>query len=483
MSLSTLPTDPAASAELLAPLLNATGAELDRVLTGTPQNLLEARRWIVSELGFEPEAEILQTLVKIAANPWAEKRLDPVVRHLAALHMLAQRELSAFWDSTEWPSCHAEAYPALLQQSQEAEAKLEALLTQTEALEKADLALLQNVLSVFSVPRERLEATMLLAPELGRLRQAALAGRLAEHAPRLGAADLALLRGELDGDDALAERLRVVAMRSVIFSDLALDQKTITADERTQRLERDRDTYQVLAAHLQVAQDSALQQGNDPLSQAVSGIQREVFSVYLKLTTALRGGDPQAGAQPSATELESLRARVAAAEQEAQKVRSESVDPEQVVLDALTGMKDRRTRPAETMPDGYEQLQRERKTRFVLVAVAGALAVGVLVSFLLRTQSSGAIEVTPADFSIMAVSEAKPVGKMLYTRVTGWSELALPERMDRVQEMGRLAAAKGFRLVYVVDHVGENVAVWSRQNGARLVGEPGAPGSAAGAGS
>ena len=82
---------------VFAELFRATRSEVDAVLANVPSSLLEARRLITREMQFEPRAEELQAIVKIAAFTSTSVFCYEFPRQMLSLRVVAERELGDHW--------------------------------------------------------------------------------------------------------------------------------------------------------------------------------------------------------------------------------------------------------------------------------------------------------------------------------------------------------------------------------------------------
>ena len=78
---------------VFAELFRATRSEVDAVLANVPPSLLEARRLITREMQFEPRAEELQAIVKIAGFTSTSVFCYEFPRQMLSLRVVAEREL------------------------------------------------------------------------------------------------------------------------------------------------------------------------------------------------------------------------------------------------------------------------------------------------------------------------------------------------------------------------------------------------------
>ena len=74
--------------------------------------------------------------------------------------------------------------------------------------------------------------------------------------------------------------------------------------------------------------------------------------------------------------------------------------------------------------------------------------------------------------SAMPVRQLMPFGRALYCQVSTflWEGFTERERGDKVNELGKLAAQRGYQLVIVVDEARRERARWSAAGGAKILG-------------
>jgi hypothetical protein len=100
-------------------------------------------------------------------------------------------------------------------------------------------------------------------------------------------------------------------------------------------------------------------------------------------------------------------------------------------------------------------------TVVVLASVAAAMHV-----LFLPEPMPEPVTVALRDFQpALSVIDAKPIGSMLYVRVTDWEQLTVEKIRFRTLEVGAVAAAKGLTLAYVVSDTGQGLAEWHRNGG------------------
>jgi hypothetical protein len=119
-------------------------------------------------------------------------------------------------------------------------------------------------------------------------------------------------------------------------------------------------------------------------------------------------------------------------------------------------------------------LARERRRRRVLIGVAAALAPCALTANIVLHRGGGSKATAPSpDFlsRAMPVREVMPIGQALYSQVSTllWDDLTAPERREKVKELGRLAAERGYQALLVVDESRRERARWSLTGGTELV--------------
>ena len=92
------------------------------------------------------------------------------------------------------------------------------------------------------------------------------------------------------------------------------------------------------------------------------------------------------------------------------------------------------------------------------------------------TRLGGEVDPTAVPLSEMSdtliLDKAISIGPMMYAVVSHWSwdNMSNDERLGSVRALGLSAANAGFETVYLVDESNEELAMWSQDRGAKLMG-------------
>jgi hypothetical protein len=462
--------------------------EIDRVLAGLPERRLEARRRITCELGFEPRPEVLQTIVKMAQNdrPGAARE---IARRLLAVSVLIDRELKAVFEPRQIEIEILERSRNLLPELRSlAKREEDAFGRVVEALSLSDREFLLPIVEVLTPPYDVLLAAEVLVPRLQQMAECARTGELRAAFPVLTDSEVATLGAAVGSPGSVPAPSRVLvdatAMRTIIHDDLAdweaqqiFDDEELTeSEEHHERLLRDKAAYQVVARRLQEQLDNALVAGLDPFAEEMRQVKRNLFATYLKLSPAIRsdetgwGDDADAQLRLSEEVIERVREAEHEAEQEAERVQGSRVVKEELYLNALDSMR----KPVEKPRDQpvVAELRRQRRRTRTLAGVAVILFISVVVVYLvLPGVSSMRTNVYPSTFQqTLPVTDVTIAGPMVFAEVSSWywKELERPEKLHKLEELGKRAARRDYQMLYLMDEESEQLGVWSISKGARL---------------
>jgi len=473
--------------------LKSAYCEVDQVLRSMPENSLEARRMITRDLRFEPRPEELQTIVKIAGVESDEPAVLELPRQMLALRVLAGRSLAEFWGPRELDPeklrTSAGVLSELLGLAQQVDEAFDNLLDVEQSIGPDDRDFLHGVRQVLSPKIEEVQAAVALAPILQRLGQADSVEEVRSIAPALTAEEARMFAGNNIGSIAgpsspSRECLDALALRSLIQSDLAEWSSLSPESENVrqvqaciimiERLKMDRIAYHVVSDRLQKLHDEALLMRLQEFAEEMSAIKRQLFSAYVKLAPIVRNSNPleaklESGA--GSCSIEEMLSEAAVHEAAAAKTAAENQNTEEVCREALDEMSPgQRKRKAPMRGLGIGQRQSEQRRLYGLLGVATLILTAVITVHKMVPKPPAPIQVGTMEFaSAMILSEIKPVGSMMYAKVSFWTQVKTEERLGKVEHLGELAAEKGFTAVYVVDEEGEPVARWSKERGSTVI--------------
>ena len=474
--------------------LSEIRALTDSLIDELPSDRLDAKRMIERALVIELRADELQAIAAIAEDGESAGEFRELPRAILAARALANQQLGAF-SSGRVPlqalASTGQLLAIALDERGRIEDALRDFLGSVSGSSGAESQRLGEVCEVLLPERQPLVAALVLIPRLKALAAAAEAGDPRVMAPSLDESEVALLRSSAsDGglDELHCSRLRVdaVALRTIIEGDLqqwfrlaAEDGDEQVLCERREvftRFTRDRLAHEVLTGHLQSGQDAALKANDRTTAQALRNARGRLFAEYLKLVPILRRGaaavtDPVVDeAAPISSATERLASEAAEADRESERLASTRVTTEEIYLNALKQSK--QSRSEAPVFSGADQLQRERRRLRGLTAVAMALfvvAAAVQVWLFTVSDTPSRIEIERRELTPhLPVASVNAIGTMLYARIDGWGDFSGDERVRRATEIGKAAAAQGFKTVYFVDTAGEALARWTAAGGLKL---------------
>jgi len=478
-------------------LLADSRERVRRTLERLPENRLEARRRITRELGFDPSAEELHSVVRLAHDPAASDGSAELGRRALAVRRLADGELLDVFDAPRLDpdklADSAGVIPGLLAEVTRLECELRGA---ADAAGDAERDFLLQVLGTLLPAREPLLTAVVLFPPLLLLARAADDDDPRRRIPSLHDEDLPLLTpaapaGEADPRRSSRACVNAIALRIIISKDLEA-WEAVTGDATAgisngglrrllERLERERTAYRVVSDRLQQQQDTALMAGLSEFSEQLRGVKQNLFSMFLKLAAVLK--DPAGSmvepadhdeAAPHA-ELDRLLARCSEGDAAVEARRSERISDDELYLSALKGLGQAEETSADdpgSVPDGADLLRRERRRLRLLGAVA-ALLLTICFSLPFLLHFGGAreprIDVEQLPTRLIPI-QSIAVGPMMYVQISSWTwgDLDEAERVARVEELGQAARQRGLDTVYVTDEDDHDLARWSRSEGVRL---------------
>jgi hypothetical protein len=421
---------------------------VETILEDAPATLLELKRRLAGELSIEPKAEVLQALAALA-----EIR-DPGARAVATratvLHLLLESTHTEIWERPD-PEPAAltvalEAVPSILDLAREEASALATAVAQVDRMQRDGVARIHGALKR---PEEPLLAALAVVPELNRLVQASRSGRLEQEAPYLHAQEAEILTAS-GIDRALLDS---VALRSAI-------ERSLAEGAEASRLSDLRTAHTVVSHRLDALRARRFEQTrkSDPQLDAA---RKRLFATYLGLSKALAGET-----EPTVD----VRESILAAEREGAAIDAERAQTAETIKTATDGTA--ADAPREVQAPDVRDLLRERRRKKVLTWTFAALVpvtIGVNLWLLPHGKSGALVELQPLNVA-MPVSEAMPIGGVLYSQVATflWDGMDDRERTRRLSDLGKIAGRQGYRSVVVVDDSRTERGYWSATGGVSL---------------
>ena len=452
---------------------------LGAVLAARPETMLDLKRRLARELAIDPKPQALQgfSALREIADP---KGRELGMRSLI-LHFAIEWCTNEAWGTPDTDPSRlrraAGLIPPLIALSASVEEAFDDAIGAVNFLQRDAVGRLHASLHV---PDEPLLAGVVLLPEVARLAEAARAGTLAEAAPSLSAAEVEAVVAACAPDAPDAPRpdrvfVEAVALRTLIERDLAAflalameDDATATGSRRDLRmkLQSQRQAHEFVSRRFEAERPRRFgrtRAADRSLDRALDRSKRTLFATYLAASRALSG--------PTADAEDDLRARILEAEREAAAIDAEKATRKELFVDAAAGVAAPVRDEVLASPD-IQALARERRRKSVLVGIAAALVPCALTANVVIYRGGAKALATSPDFlaAAMPVREIMPIGQALYSQVSTllWEDLTEPERRDKVKEMGRLAAQRGYQVVLVVDESRRERARWSLTGGTEL---------------
>lgn len=459
-----------------------TRREVDDVLADVPQSLLEARRVLTRELEFEPRPEELQLIVKIAGFMSTSMACFEMPRQMLALRVLAEREWNRFSGSRHLePAELSEVTETMASLLEAYERAVEDFTVDSDAfatLEPEEKSYLSHVRDALAIPVERLQSVSILAPRLELMAKQVASGNITETFPSLTEREVEMFNQAVhleQESDATVGRvcLDAVALRTIYeeFCDVWDRSGYLDDAELIEQLQREireqltqaETAYRVLGEKMQRQQDEAISASLEEFAEEIRDSKSRLFEAYVESRPLLR--EPQAvEVGDGARSLEETLQEVDQVEQAVGKMKTR----DEIYLDALTNMRNSRAAERDQRLHPLERAKHRRRRRMLLmVATLGALAAtSIGVHMVLPKPLPDPVAVTLKEFPpAFAVIEAKPIGTMLYAKVTDWERLEVEKIRFRTAEIGELALAKDLKMVYVVSDQGRPVAEWHSNGG------------------
>jgi len=469
----------------LLTLLRSTRSEVDEVLADVPTSLLEARRLITREMQFEPRPEELQAIVKIAGFTSTSVFCYEFPRQLLSLRVVAERELGDHWGERHLSAEKLEQAGTLVEELLEAseqtaidlESNAEAMATVTEE----ERSFLTYVAKVMALPRERLESAAVLVPRLEFVAKLVTNGSIREMLPELDEHEIEMFNQAVNLEDDGQKGpsrvcLEAVALRTIFSEYLSVWERSGYLDDAElieqlqqsirEQLAEAETAYRVVNQQLQVQQDEAIAASLDDFAKEVRNAKSRLFETYVKTQPLMR----QAAAVEFGSENKkrSLEDSLAAAEVADEKAVSDREASESLYLNALASLRQDRAagRDMSMHPLAVAKRRYKRKLWLMAATIAVLGIAAAAVQWVLPNPAPDPVKVSLIEFQpSLSVIDAKPIGSMLYVRVTDWEGLTVQATRFRAAEIGELASQKGLSLAYIVSVEGRGLAEWHANGG------------------
>jgi len=470
---------------VFAELFRATRSEVDHVLGNVPSSLLEARRLITREMQFEPRPEELQAIVRIAGFSSTSVVCYEFPRQMLALRVLAERELGSYLGErrlcAEKLARSGAMIEELLTAGEQAQADLTVNAESMAIISDAEREFLQYVMDVMAMPKDKLAAAAVLVPRLEFVAKLVSTGNISETFPGLNDHEIEMFNNavHLDQDDTQSPArvcLEAVALRTIFNeyvsvwerSDYLEDAELIEQLQesiREQLIEAET-AYRFVNENLQVQQDEAIAASLENFTQELRNAKSKLFESYVKTQPMLR--KPKAVELGAEGEKRSLAETLAEAEVADEQAVTQKQRSEELYVNALTSLRQDRAagRDMSMHPLAVAKRRYARKV-WLMASVAGILGIiSIAVHWMLPTPVPEPVSVSLKEFRpSLGVIEAKPIGSMLYVRVTDWDDLSVESTRFQASEIGELAAQKDLSLAYIVSISGQGLAEWHADGG------------------
>ena len=459
-----------------------TRREIDDVLADVPSSLLEARRLLTRELQFNPRPEELQLIVKIAGFMSTSMVCFELPRQMLALRVMAEREWSRFTQRRRLDTEElSRAETMILELLDAYEKACEDYLPGSAALQPLaddERDFLRRVREGLELPVDRLRAASVLAPRLELLAKQVSSGNALETFPSLSEAELEMFNESVHLEDEADHNngrvcIDAVALRTIYeeYFDVwdrsgYLDDAELVEQLHTEikgQLKQTEVAYRVLNERLQQQQDEAISASLEDFAEEIRGVKSRLFEAYLETQPLLR--EPEVVEfNASQRTLEDRLDEADLNDRHAEKKQSQ----EEVYLNALSSLRNDRL-AARDMRDHPLEVAKRRKRRrmMMMVLTMGVLAgISAAVHFLVPQRLPDPVTINLKEFEpALEVIEAKPIGTMLYARVTDWDQLSVDKIRFRAAAIGKVAIEKELSLVYIVSDRGQPVAEWHSNGG------------------
>ncbi len=465
-------------------LFRSTRSEVDAILSSVPSSLLEARRLITREMQFEPRPEELQAIVKIAGFTSTSVFCYEFPRQMLSLRVMAERELGDHWNERRLsPDKLARATAVieeLLAASEQARTDLRTNPEVMTLLNDEERKFLGYVMDVMALPKDRLQAAAVLVPRLEFIAKLTTSGNVSETFPGLDNHEIEMFNQAVhlgaDKEGPARVYLEAVALRTIFNEYLAVwersgyleDAELIEQlqDSVREQLAEAQTAYRIVSERLEKQLSDAMAANLEEFAVDIHSAKGKLFDTYVKAQPLMR--EPRAVEFDADVETRTLSETLADAEVADEDAASQKQRKEELYLNALTSLRSDRAAGRDLRMHPLEiRKRRIRRKRWILaMAVAGLTFFAAAVQLALPGAAPDPVAVSLKEFQpSLSVIDAKPIGPMLYVRVTDWDNLTVESIRFRTAEIGELAARKGLSSVYVVTTTGESPAEWHANGG------------------
>jgi hypothetical protein len=248
-------------------------ARVAEVLDEVHRHRRLARLIVTRDLGFEPTAEVLHAIVRLAAAEDIDEELVGISRRFVALAALADQVAGDLLDA-DAPDSEQLRLGGLMacevmEAGRAAERRLLGLLDDSNDAEREFLL---EIASCLPVERDDLLAAALIAPRLERM--------IDEVEP-----------GDREVGVDCRARLNAIALETVFEDDLCGLGETACADAEpsstVERARTDLAAYRVISDRLQERQEAALSAGLSGFAAELRRTRGELYATYLSLCDAI----------------------------------------------------------------------------------------------------------------------------------------------------------------------------------------------------
>ena len=475
-------------------LLALAREDVDRLLHSIPSGLLEARKFIASELWPAPRPEELQSIVKLAMDTDLSSFRSRLARTMLALRLLAEREARSFWD--DFP-LDADEIRLRARRKAGVLGSLAAFGDPTKltwgaghGIDSHDREFLAQVARALLPRPDRLLAATILSPRLALVLETGGGEALKDLLPSVSRDETEILGDSREADENFAVPLRriclqVAAARWLMHDDLfewdalapaatgegarpadsSMDDEALRdldaarqgrLSECLLRLREDECVYRAVSSQLQFLQDHTLKAGRKDLTDLLIRLRRPLLASYTRLAVIVRS--------PTATSFGLTQDGAAQRNQpDAAAPTAGDEETEKIYEAAVTSLKAKQYRIFGRLAPALRQRRR-------IIALSSALVLLVvsapIVLLNLPAGPVAPLEFAASDSISLKLLSATPVGTMIYAQVDDyWSRLSEDQRREKLDDLARLATEKGFQAIFLTDSRGEPVAKWELDHG------------------
>jgi hypothetical protein len=442
------------------PELSHSRQEINQLLEAMPPGMVEAKRYITQETDREPAPQMLQCMVKIATDRSEAGPRREIPRKLLALRTLADQHFDTVLNGGTQDNASFLNAARILDQLQHdldnIETEMNSVLV---TLPEADRTFLTAIHKSLAPSSERFGVAKTLARAAGL--PADLSGVVDSASPRACREAAAFLR--------------------LMEADLAMwDNRTgLDIDDKVAlwaSLELDRSAYKPLSGALGDAKDQAFGEQRKADYDALSQLQRQLFSSYTRLTRILTAGmeaaDVAGVPDESTDQAAAVRARIAEAETAAEELNRKMEQQQDLMENAVSGLKQTESVQPVPMNIAKEEEQSRRKRVLMMCVLTVVLAAAaIVVNVILLPGSSGNQVLTPQEFeSVMPLQAvtAAPGIMVAETSAELWAGWDAADRQQHFQDLVQRADTKGFNGLVLTSDTGQQLAFWQKGSDPRI---------------